>query len=113
MLKTPMVQRCAINGLVTLAHDGDDVKYADGQISSSSLIVRHFVAVAHHVWHTAYLICKQTLREYVITRLRNKSQNSVRYSKDSKAIENEEGTNANANANANARRVESIDTRQL
>lgn len=30
---------------ITLAHDGNDVEYTDGQISSSSLIVRHFISV--------------------------------------------------------------------
>lgn len=30
---------------ITLAHDGNDVEYTDGQISSSSLIVRHFTSV--------------------------------------------------------------------
>lgn len=28
-----------------MAHDGDDVEYADGQVSTSSLIVRHVGAV--------------------------------------------------------------------
>lgn len=30
---------------LTLAHDGDDVEYADGEVPPSSHIVRHFVAV--------------------------------------------------------------------
>ena len=69
-LRTPIGAALRDQASVTLAHDGDDVKYADGQISSSSLIVRHFVAVAHHVLHTTNLICKQRLREYVISRRR-------------------------------------------